>query len=146
MPEGCVFCRIVAGEAEARMVYEDDATAAFLDVNPLARGHTLVVPTDHHETLEDLPAGKAIELMETIHRLVPEIEAAVEADATTVGINNGTAAGQEIDHVHAHIIPRFRGDGGRPIHAVAGGKPALTDEELDDVAEDIAALVDETGD
>ncbi|MFB6268064.1 MAG: HIT family protein [Halodesulfurarchaeum sp.] len=145
MPEGCVFCRIVAGEAKARMVYEDDATAAFLDVNPLARGHTLVVPTAHHETLGDLPAEGAADLMATVHRLVPEIEAAVEADATTVGFNNGTAAGQEIDHVHAHIIPRFRGDGGRPIHAVAGGKPSLTDAELDDIAEDIAQRMEQAG-
>lgn len=138
MPEGCIFCRIIEGEAPARVVYEDEDTMAFLDVNPLSEGHTLVVPKAHHETLTDLPEDEGAKLMRTIHRITPEIEAAVDADATTVGFNNGVAAGQEIDHVHGHIVPRFEKDGGRPIHAVAGRNPKLSDEELDDIAEDIA--------
>lgn len=144
MPEGCIFCRIIEGEASARTVYEDEETMAFLDVNPLAPGHTLVVPKDHHETLADLPEDEGAALMRTIHRLVPRIETAVDADASTVGFNNGVAAGQEIDHVHAHVIPRFESDHGRPIHAVAGRNPKLSDEELDDIAEDIQGALAET--
>lgn len=142
MPEGCIFCRIIEREAPARIVYEDEDTIAFLDVNPLSEGHTLVVPTDHHETLGDLPEAEAETLMNAIYRLTPQIEDAVDADATTVGFNNGVAAGQEIDHVHGHIVPRFEGDGGRPIHAVAGRNPNLSDSELDDIAEDISATLD----
>lgn len=141
MPEGCIFCRIVEGEAPARVVYEDEDTMAFLDVNPLSEGHTLVIPKAHYETLTDLPEDEGATLMRTIHRITPEIEAAVDADASTVGFNNGVAAGQEIDHVHGHIVPRFEKDGGRPIHAVAGRNPKLSDDELDEIAEDISATL-----
>jgi histidine triad (HIT) family protein len=141
MPQGCIFCRIIEGEAPARVVYEDEDTIAFLDVNPLSEGHTLVVPKDHYETLTDLPAEDGAALFEAIHRLTPEIEAAVDADASTVGFNNGVAAGQEIDHVHGHIVPRFEKDGGRPIHAVAGRNPTLSDDELDEIAADIEATL-----
>ena len=143
MPEGCIFCRIVEGEAPARIVYEDEDTVAFLDVNPLSEGHTLIVPKAHHETLADLSEDESATLMRTIHRLTPRIEAAVEADASNIGFNNGVAAGQEIDHVHAHVIPRFSGDHGRPIHAVAGRNPTLSDEELDEIAEDIQGALAE---
>ena len=143
MPEGCIFCRIVEGEAPARTVYEDEDTVAFLDVNPLSEGHTLVVPKAHHETLADLSEDEAATLMRTIHRLAPRIETAVEADASNVGFNNGVAAGQEIDHVHAHVIPRFEDDHGRPIHAVAGRNPTLSDEELDEIAENIQGALAE---
>jgi len=62
------------------------------------------------------------------------VEDAVDADASTVAFNNGEAAGQEVPHVHGHVIPRFEGDGGGPIHAVAGSRPDLDDDELDDIA------------
>jgi histidine triad (HIT) family protein len=146
MSPGCIFCRIVDGDAPARIVYEDETTMAFLDVNPLSRGHTLVVPRDHYDRLDDLPAAVATDLFSTSHRLTPAIEAAVGADGSNVGFNNGAAAGQEIEHVHGHIIPRFSGDGGRPIHAVAGRTPTLSEVELDEVAEDIEAAIDSAGD
>ncbi len=130
----CVFCQIRDGELPSRTVYEDDQTIAFLDANPLARGHTLVVPRTHRERLNDATREEAAALFETVHELTPRIEAAVDADATTVAINNGDAAGQEVDHVHVHVVPRFHGDGGGPIHAVAGSRPDMADDELDDVA------------
>ncbi|ELZ70104.1 histidine triad protein, partial [Haloferax volcanii DSM 14919] len=106
---------------------------AFLDANPLAPGHTLVVPKEHHARLDEVPADAAADLFAAVNDLVPRVEAAVDADATNVGINNGPAAGQEVDHVHVHIVPRFEGDGGSPIHAVAGERPDLSDEELADI-------------
>ena len=143
MSQDCIFCQIVAGDVPARVVHEDDDVLAFLDANPMAPGHTLVVPKQHHETLADLPAGdEADAVLRTLHRLAPEIEAAVDADASTVAFNNGEAAGQEVPHVHGHVIPRFEGDGGAPIHAVAGGRPDLADDELDDIAADVASRVE----
>lgn len=129
----CIFCRIVSGNAPSRTVFEDETTMAFLDVNPLARGHTLVVPKEHYARLNDLPDDLATDLLATLYRLVAPVEDAVEADASTIAFNNGQAAGQEIPHVHAHIVPRFRGDGGGPIHAVMGGRPHLSDEELNEI-------------
>ena len=132
-----IFSQIVEGDIPARVVYEDETTLAFLDANPLAPGHTLVIPKDEYERLNDVPEDVASDLYDTIHRMVPAVEEAVDADATTVAFNNGEAAGQEVPHVHCHIVPRFEGDGGGPIHAVAGNRPDLDDDELDDIAADI---------
>lgn len=132
-----IFTQIVEGEIPARIVYEDETTVAFLDANPLAPGHTLVIPKEEYERLNDVPDDVATDLYATIHRLVPVVEDAVDADASTVAFNNGEAAGQEVPHVHCHIVPRFEGDGGGPIHGVAGDPPSLEDDELDEIADDI---------
>lgn len=139
MSQDCIFCQIVDGEIPSRTVFEDDRVMAFLDANPIAEGHTLVIPKNHHETLSDLPEDLAAHLFGALHRLTPVVENAVDADGSNVAFNNGEAAGQEIPHVHGHIIPRFRNDGGNPIHAVAGEHPSLSDEELDQLARDISA-------
>jgi histidine triad (HIT) family protein len=136
-----IFSRIVEGEIPARVVYEDGTTMAFLDANPMAPGHTLVIPKDEYERLPDVPDDLAADLYDTVHQMVPAVEAAVDADGTNVAFNNGEAAGQEVPHVHCHIIPRFEDDGGRPIHVVAGGRPDLEDDELDDIAAEIESRV-----
>ncbi|WP_323674374.1 HIT family protein [Halorubellus sp. PRR65] len=138
MSEDCIFCQIVAGDIPSRTVYEDDDVLAFLDANPLAPGHTLVIPKTHHETLGDLPADAGESVFAALHRLTPVVENAVDADASNVAFNNGETAGQEVPHVHGHVIPRFEGDGGGPIHAIAGARPDLDDDELDDIAARIA--------
>ncbi len=139
MPNDCIFCQIVSGDIPSRTVYEDDDIVAFLDANPLAPGHTLVIPKNHYETLGDLPDDEAEAVFGVLHALTPVVEDAVDADASNVAFNNGEAAGQEVPHVHGHVIPRFEDDGGKPIHAVAGPRPDLSDDELDDIADDIAA-------
>jgi len=142
MSDDCVFCSIVDGEIPARTVYEDDDVLAFLDANPIAEGHTLVVPKAHHARVGDLPEDLRDAVFRTVGRLTPRVEAAVDADASNVGFNDGAASGQEIPHVHGHIVPRFDGDGGSPIHAVAGARPDLSDDELDDLAGGVADAVD----
>jgi histidine triad (HIT) family protein len=142
MSEDCIFCSIVDGEIPSRTVYEDDDVLAFLDVNPLATGHTLVVPKAHHERLNDLPPDLGARVGETLTRLVGPVESAVDADGSTVAFNNGEAAGQEVPHVHGHVVPRFEDDGGRPIHSLFGGAEDLADDELDAVADRIASGVE----
>jgi histidine triad (HIT) family protein len=137
MSDDCVFCGIVAGDIPGRTVYEDEDVLAFLDANPLAPGHTLVIPKAHHERLNDLDDGLAGSVLGTLNALVPVVEDAVDAPATTVAFNNGPEAGQEVPHVHGHIVPRFEGDGGGPIHTAAGDRPDLSEDELDDIAERI---------
>jgi histidine triad (HIT) family protein len=137
MSEDCIFCSIVAGDIPARVVYEDDETLAFLDANPLAPGHTLVIPRAHHERLTDLDDDTASAVFQALYDLTGAVEAGVDADGSNVAFNNGEAAGQEVPHVHGHIIPRFENDGGSPVHAVAGERPDLSDDELDDIAADI---------
>jgi histidine triad (HIT) family protein len=134
MSDDCIFCSIVAGDIPSRTVYEDEDVLAFLDANPLAPGHTLVVPKTHHERLNDLDDGLASSVLATLNALVPVVEDAVDAPATTVAFNNGPEAGQEVPHVHGHIVPRFANDDGGPIHAAAGSRPDLSDDELDAIA------------
>ncbi|MEF8882053.1 MAG: HIT family protein [Halapricum sp.] len=134
MSEDCIFCRIADGDIPSRTVYEDDAVMAFLDANPLTEGHTLVVPKDHYERLDDVPGDVAPDLYAALHEVVPAVEDAVDAPASTVAFNNGEAAGQEVPHVHAHVVPRSEGDGAGPIHALFGSRPDLDDAALDDIA------------
>ena len=135
----CIFCGIVAGEVPSHTVYESEDAYAFLDVNPLARGHTVVIPRDHHERVGDIPDDAAGGLFRAITALVPAVEAAVDAPATTVAFNNGEEAGQEVPHAHCHIIPRFAGDGAGTIHSLFRSTADLPDDEMEDVADAIRA-------
>lgn len=143
MTDDCIFCRIIDGDIPSRTVYEDEDVFAFLDANPLATGHTLVIPKAHHERLDDLSTSASSSLFDAVHALTPAIETAVDADATTIGINNGPAAGQEVPHVHVHVVPRFDGDGGGPIHAIAPDRPDPSDDELDRTHEAIVGAIDQ---
>ncbi|PSQ26609.1 HIT family protein [Halobacteriales archaeon QS_9_67_15] len=143
MSDDCIFCSIVAGEIPSRTVYEDDDVSAFLDANPLAPGHTLVIPKAHHEHVQDVPNDLASDVFSVMHRLVEPAESAVDADGSTVAFNNGEAAGQEVPHVHGHIVPRFDDDGGGPIHSIFGARPDLDDDELDDIAASVSDGADD---
>jgi histidine triad (HIT) family protein len=137
MSDDCIFCSIVAGDIPARVVAETDDALAFLDANPMARGHTLVIPKAHRQRVADLSREESRGVFDLVHELTPRIEAAVDADAHTVGINDGPDAGQEVPHAHVHIIPRFESDDGGPIHVAAGERPEVGDDELDEIAASI---------
>lgn len=143
MSDECIFCRIVDGDIPARVVYEDDDVLAFLDANPLAPGHTLVIPKEHYEDLEATPAEDGEMTFAAVHYLTPIVKEAVDAAGSNIGVNDGEVAGQEVDHLHVHIIPRFEGDGGGPIHNVAGERPELSDDKLDDIANTIETEANE---
>lgn len=112
---------------------------AFLDARPLVDGHTLIIPKTHYETTDDMPEAVGAGLGRAMTQVTPAVEAALDADATTIGVNNGPAAGQEIDHVHVHIIPRFEEDDGHAIHGVVGTPTEADDDALSTMAETIAA-------
>ncbi|GGL48218.1 HIT family protein [Halocalculus aciditolerans] len=139
MSDDCIFCAIADGDIPGRIVHETDTTLAFLDANPLAPGHTLVIPKAHHERLNDTPPELAADVMTALREVTIAVEAAVDADASNVAFNNGEAAGQEVPHLHGHVIPRFENDGGHPIHAIAGDTPDFDDDELDAIAADVEA-------
>ncbi|WP_299235808.1 HIT family protein [Natronomonas sp.] len=142
MSDPTIFERIIDGEIPAEIIRETDDVIAFLDANPLAPGHTLVVPKEAHERLRDVPPALSGEVFGVVRDLAPAIEDAVEADATTVGINDGRAAGQEIEHLHVHIVPRFDGDGGGSLHSVMGAAGGVDDPDLGGIADDIAAALE----
>ena len=131
----CLFCAISAGKVPAHVVFEDDRTVAFLDIHPSAPGHTLIIPRTHAARIEDLSAEDAAALFAALHRLTKPIREAVGAEAATVGINDGPGSGQEIPHVHIHVIPRRRGDGGGIIQAIT--RKGSAEASLADVADKI---------
>ena len=121
MSEETLFTRIVEGESPSHTVYEDETTYAFLDVNPLAPGHTLVIPKTPYERLEDMPRETAADVFGVLGEIAAAVEDAVDASATTIAVNNGEAAGQEVPHVHWHVIPQFDDDGDRRGLALCDG-------------------------
>ena len=139
MSDRTIFERIIDGDVPGHVVHETETTAALLDANPLAPGHTLVVPKEPYERLRETPPGVSADVFAAVRELSPAIEDAVGADAATVGINDGTAAGQEVPHLHVHVVPRFEGDGGGPIHAAFGSPADIEDDEVADIAADIEA-------
>jgi histidine triad (HIT) family protein len=114
----CIFCRIVAGEVPAEVVARGPEWTAFLDVQPLADGHVLVVPRAHVACVEDLPAADAGALFRAVTHLAGPVRVGLGAAGTTIGINNGEATGQTIPHVHVHIVPRWPDDGAGSVHTI----------------------------
>jgi histidine triad (HIT) family protein len=133
MSEETLFTKIVAGEIPSFTVYEDETTYAFLDANPLAPGHTLVIPKEPYERLNDVPPEVAADVFSVLGEIAAAVESAVDAPATTIALNNGAEAGQEVPHVHWHIVPQFEDDSARPIHVMFDGAD-LSDEEMEDIA------------
>jgi diadenosine tetraphosphate (Ap4A) HIT family hydrolase len=106
----CVFCAIVAGEAPAIRIYEDDAYVAILDIRPFTRGHTLVVPKRHSVDLTDTPPETLAGMTIVGQRIARAARATELADATNIAINDGRAAFQTVFHIHLHVLPRRDGD------------------------------------
>lgn len=112
--EGCPFCAIVAGEAEASVVHEDDTAVVFMDLNPVTPGHLLVVPRRHAAGLEDLDEDTGAHLWRLAHRMARALRTSgLRCEGVNVFVADGAAAFQEVFHVHVHVFPRFEGDGFR---------------------------------
>lgn len=107
----CVFCKLVAAEIPASVVYENDFVLAFLDVAPLAEGHLLIIPRDHYPDLVSLPPVACAQLMSSLPALGRALLGVTGAAGFNVLINNGTVAGQVVPHLHCHLIARSAGDG-----------------------------------
>ncbi|NOY79689.1 MAG: HIT family protein [Kiritimatiellaeota bacterium] len=107
----CVFCKIVAGEIPADKLYEDNCVLAFLDIAPINKGHTLVVPREHFFGITAVPAEIQARMMQVGARLGAALLRAVGADGFNLILSNGACAGQVVQHVHLHVIPRFPDDG-----------------------------------
>ena len=103
----CVFCKIVQGTIPANIIYNDDYFLAFLDINPRAKGHVLVIPKIHAETLLDLPENITEKMMLVLQHIAKEIKNRLGARGFNILSNNGESAGQVVKHLHFHIIPRY---------------------------------------
>jgi len=132
MPSDCVFCKIVEGKLPCYKVYENREFMAFLDRTPVNKGHTLLVPKAHYESLEKLPDTLSEKLILTLKKLVVPVASAVGSPGVNIGLNNAPVAGRLIPHVHFHIMPRFENDGYR----LWEGKK-LSEDEMKKIAQKI---------
>lgn len=109
--DDCIFCKIAEGKVASKLIYEDDRTMAFLDINPGAPGHTLVIPKVHRDTILDMSEDEICSMFLTVAKVIKAIEKVIKPEGVNVFQNNRPAAGQVVNHVHVHIFPRFHGDG-----------------------------------
>lgn len=109
--KNCLFCKIVAGEIPSYKIYEDENFLAFLDINPVAQGHTLVIPKKHSPNLLEMEDFLIKDLFVLVKKLAKHIKEKTKADGINILVNTEKEAGQIIFHTHIHIIPRFAGDG-----------------------------------
>ena len=135
-PQDCIFCRIVSREAPSNIVYEDDRYIAFLDAYPFSRGHTLVCPKAHGETIWDMEEADIAELFRVASRVSKAVVSATGADGFRFVQNNGEAANQVVAHVHVHVIPVKMEDRSRLMD-----RKKFTEQEMNDAAEEIRSEV-----
>jgi histidine triad (HIT) family protein len=135
----CVFCKIIAGEIPAKVIMQNEKAMALLDAFPLASGHSLVIPKSHYAKVQQMSEQDAMAMFEIVWKLTGAIETGSQVNASTIAIHNGNEAGQEVPHVHAHIVPRKRGDGAGAIHSMFKIKPKLSPQEMDSLRERIAS-------
>ena len=133
----CIFCKIISKEIPAKILYADEDTIAFLDAFPLAKGHTLVIPKEHYAKIQDLPSKINEKLFNTVHKMIPKVDSL--QGSTLVAIHNGKDSGQEVPHVHVHLIPRSNSDSAGPVHSMFTDKIELSDSEIDSLCNELKA-------
>ena len=135
----CVFCDILSGDLPLSVVFEDELVCAFMDIQPVNPGHVLIVPKQHVILLADLHEETGGHMFRIAQRIAVALRrSGVKCEGVNLFLADGEAAGQEVFHVHLHVLPRFAGDGfGLRFGQEHGKKPAR--EELDDAAEQIGS-------
>lgn len=126
----CLFCKIAAGEIPGDKVYENEKVLALLDIHPRSPGHTFVIPKEHYANLEELPEELVKPLFEAVKKVGGMLKEKLDADGITFGINQGRASGQEIDHLHVHIMPRWQDDGGGSVQSIVASGERMSREEV----------------
>lgn len=110
MTQDCVFCKIVAGKLPSTKIYEDDDTLAFMDIGPVVKGHALVIPKKHYDPITGTPPEVLQKLITIVQKVAKAQYDGLHADGVNVSQANGAVAGQEVPHIHFHVIPRFIDD------------------------------------
>ena len=131
----CIFCNIASKKISAKLVIETPHSMAFLDAFPLTKGHTLVIPKNHHEKLQNLSLEENNDLFSTLHKVVSKVDKLT--GSSLIAIHNGKLAGQEIPHVHVHVVPRSPSDSGGPIHHLFDSTLQLKESDLDEILQQL---------
>ena len=141
MIEDCVFCKVIRGEVPSVKLYEDERTYAFMDINPLSPGHSLVIPKYHAENIYVTPPHAAGVVMVTLSKVAAAINRAVKPEGINILQANGPGAQQSVFHIHFHIIPRSTDDGLTMNWELQSGDMA----EINSVAEKIRTEIEKEG-
>ena len=131
----CIFCKISSKEIKSRVIFETENSLAFLDAFPLSIGHTLIIPKSHHKKIQDMPSNISTDLFLTVQKVTKKIDTIT--GSTLLAIHNGEDSGQEIQHVHVHLIPRSKDDNAGPIHRMFNEPPKISDFELDQLCKNL---------
>jgi histidine triad (HIT) family protein len=126
----CLFCKIAAKEIPASVIYEDEHAMAFLDVKPHSPGHAMVIPKVHAPNILELPDAEITPLFTAVKRVAEMLSRKLKPDGITIGVNQGRASGQEVDHLHVHLMPRWHGDGGGSVQSAVNHQPKESMEEM----------------
>jgi len=127
----CIFCKISKKEIPSKIITETNKSIAFLDAFPLSLGHTLVIPKCHYEKVQDMTDMDNTDLFNTVHKVISKVDKLT--GATLLAVHNGKDSGQEIPHVHVHLIPRELSDQAGSVHRMFEDTPKFSDEELDEL-------------
>lgn len=130
----CLFCKIIRGEVPSKKVYEDDKTFVILDINPRNPGHMLVMPKKHYETMFEMPGNEVGEVFGTAKNMADRVRSSVKADGVSICQSNGRAAGQMVQHMHVHVIPRFNTEGPSGLEVILPVK-RMDDGSMDKIVE-----------
>jgi histidine triad (HIT) family protein len=131
----CIFCKIISKDIPAKILYEDEDTISFLDAFPVTKGHTLVIPKQHFPQIQDMSSNTNEKLFETVHKMISKVDSV--KGSTLVLIHNGKDSGQEIMHVHVHLIPRGSDDSGDSLDMAFHNKPEFSESEINSVFNDL---------
>ena len=128
----CIFCKIVNGAIPVKKLYETQSSLAFLDAFPLAQGHTLVIPKNHYDKVQKMNKQDNSDLFEAVRVMAGKLESI--STSVLIAVHNGKESGQEIPHVHVHLIPRNSSDGAGPVHGMFSKRPSLDENEFEKIA------------
>jgi len=131
----CIFCKIIAGDIPAKILKETSNSISFLDAFPLAKGHVLVIPKNHHQKIQDMSVEENTDLFSLVHLMISKVDAI--AGATLVAVHNGKEAGQEVPHVHVHLVPRSADDKSKAIHSMFDSTLKLSESEIEELYEQL---------
>ena len=134
----CIFCKIITKEIPAKILYEDDDSISFLDAFPVAKGHTLVIPKKHFAKIQDMPPDLNQKLFDSVHKMINKVDA-IEG-STLVAVHNGKESGQEVPHVHVHLIPRSTTDSAGPVHSMFKNKIELSDLDYESLVNELKII------
>ena len=134
----CIFCKIISKEIPAKILYEDVDTISFLDAFPITKGHTLVIPKKHFSQIQDMPDNVNQKLFDTVHKIIPKTDSV--KGSTLVLIHNGKESGQEIMHVHVHLIPRGLDDSGDHADKLFQNKFEMSDDDTNKLLNDLKII------